>query len=994
MLRATLLAACLLSWPCLGCQGGGLAGYLPPPDGLPPPPPAPTELVAPSGVEVIPAEPSGPAGEPGPGQPPIEAQPRSPAASATEPRSSPEPVSGGPDDAGIIPDPFAFLRADEAARRRAAEAGSQAEPGSAIDGEPGDRAATSQEGNDAEQDEVLSDDLERRKQLRFETPEPRPDPEGAGADEAVLPAGEGRDQSDAVDRTALSRMARAVLAPVTTRTEAGVYGEDERWFPLAHRFDDVTQSVLGDMAERAGIGFKGGLAPEVVLMPLRDESQAHRIRTQVEAGRRRLRIEVNVEPIVARRRSLSQALGAALVAARFEETRLRHGAVPAWVIQLGAAVCDADLGGQLRDLQRRRALGLDTGGLIDVDDPRRAETTALAIWLLMRKEGRDGEIPRVLAFAAEGDDPLTGVQRALRLPDDQWRGPARRALEVALETLDAPNWSLLTELERERASAGRSGLLAALPDPLPPAVEPEVQVLLAEAAVAEGDWDAARPLLRFLDADALGSIRDPAGALALGVEVESRAGGDQHLAGRWLARLERDYPKSTALARLRDEQPLLGCGVDPAGWLARMGRRIEERGFAGLGLPVLERYLRALLIDHRAGAARRLLEQLAERGQAPELAQVREAVNEAERFPSEAALEVGRRRLARWQLRPRPEHARDVRAGGHASFAALIEALPQALPRQRAALVRFLVETGGVRKATLFLARSWQGSKRVRNADLESIMVAASYAELADDLPAALEEALGHRWAAGLWRDLCLALPGDWLRAHPTFLTRVRDPVFRVRMAAVEEALVDAPLTPELIGRFMRDPSPLVREQAMVGAERMGFASLAQQGLRDPAARVRRRATAAVAEISGADAALSLSERLRVEPDAEVRAVTVAATVRLEPRDRVILDAAVERLADPSPVVRDAAAGALVEAGGLPVADAVERALRQERRRQPMRGDLVVRQIAVFQRIAGFDVGFVPGEVASLDRALGRVRIWVVGARRDLARDDRTGAPR
>jgi hypothetical protein len=213
---------------------------------------------------------------------------------------------------------------------------------------------------------------------------------------------------------------------------------------------------------------------------------------------------------------------------------------------------------------------------------------------------------------------------------------------------------------------------------------------------------------------------------------------------------------------------------------------------------------------------------------------------------------------------------------------------------------------------------------------LRAIAVQAGFdLRVRGDLTAPITARLGPRpLAAGLIR---------LLRGHSTSLTYVRRPDGR---EAVERLLVvAAPPSPGLIvhrtrrqaeirrlarlprghaagtiGAILRgDADPVVRAAAATALGRMGgriAAAALAVALGDGAPAVRIRAAHALAQSSPGRAGPALAERLRVDPDADVRR-EIAGLLGRVPRTPEARAALADALRDPSPAVRQAATGVL-----------------------------------------------------------------------------------
>ncbi len=820
-----------------------------------------------------------------------------------------------------------------------------------------------------------------------------PAPDGAGATDAAT--GDPNGEAEGGD-SALARMARRALGGVETNVIAGPYLGDERFDVLAAQWDVRVREAFTRMAERTGLGFGDGPQPKVVLAALADERRPFEIKPEVVDGLRRPVITVNARTLVAGTRTPYVTLIDALTAGVFEVTAWRHQPVPAWVTSLAAALAVSDTDARIERLHRRGSLGDRTASIVSADEPAAAEATGVAVLLLLASRGRPGDAARLLAFAAEGDDPDWILRRLIKEPDASWVGPAREALRERFLPLDARPWRALLDAEQALADTGRAGMLASLPEPLPPSIQAEVTVLNARGAVDEGDWNAARALLRFLPEEELGRLRDPAAAIALRIQAEARPGGDSNVAHEWTRRLDVDYPASDARRQLRARNPLLGFDEDPLAWLRMTRARIERDGADALDLMTTERYIRLLLLDHRPGAAARFLERLGKRARAPELVSIVAAVDDAQAESTAAARAANALRVDAWLEDPSEENARDVREGGRAAFDILVERLPPERGPERHRSVKLIAETGGAKRTGAVLSKTWRDASEVFvRWDLDALAASLALGQLRFVFATSLPDAVGDAQAKAHWRATAFAIAPQWLNTNPGFLRDIRSGAYGVRRAAFDRLVADGQVTPEVLGRVIRDPASLLRKEGVLVAGRFGHEALAARGLDDPQGVVRQAACFAVARASGRRAQDRLMTVLRTEQDAGVRLAAAQALAQVGPRDPVVLDALVATQKDRDVRVRDVIANRLTSLPAIPVAEAVTRALRRASQVRQPRSEVVVRWVLIFQRISETDLGYYPEMPRSELRAMVRAaQLWIDAKKRSdhgktVARDVR-----
>lgn len=761
--------------------------------------------------------------------------------------------------------------------------------------------------------------------------------------------------------------------------EPGPYATDPRFRRLAADWGPRVDRALERMAVVTGLDFEKGAAPQVVLASLGDERVPYELRAEVRDGRRRVRLLVNAEPLLGGVRRTDRVLLRALGAAALEDAARRHGAVARWLVALAGTAAAGDLSDRIAALHRRGYEGNPDVLRVDPEDASAAEATSLAALLLVTRSGDPEDLRRLLRFVVDGDPAGEVLGRIARQPAGGWTEPARILLRERLAELPGEPWRLLRIAGEALDDAGRAGLEAALADGVPREIRAEVRVMRARAATAEGDHAEARAQLRGLEADAPARLRDPAAALALRIRVESRRGGDPHVARELAGHLDRDFPRSSARRELRSDHPLLGMEQDPQRWLVLTRTRIAEQGTDALDLRTLERYARTLLQDHRAGEAERLLVSLADRGRAPELAAVTLAVGEAQTQPSAAARQRNAVRVEAWRTRRGEAEAQAVRDGGTASAPALLALLEPGSGVRRRAVLALLVESAGTRTAIAWLARDWSRVPANVARDLDHLLAVVSYPDLTAAVSDATLQSVGIVQPSALWTSLRLGMDPAWLAEHPRFLADIRSPEYVVRREAFDLVAGGDPrsATPQVVGRALGDTAALLRREGVRAAGRAGFEALARRGLGDRSWLVREEAVVVVAGLEGERAVGALIERLRTDEVMSVRRAAAVALMRTAPEDPVVLRALVNTQIQEDTQLRELVAAGLAELDPMLVGLTIEQVWQVAvRRRSPHRGFLF-RTAVLFQRATGVDVGYTPEATrAALQQMWMRMKVW------------------
>ncbi len=706
---------------------------------------------------------------------------------------------------------------------------------------------------------------------------------------------------------------------VTAETDLPAAPGDERADRIARAWPDTVAAAVDRLASTTGLDARAHGAPRVVLRPFGDEDRALAITYEIRDGRRRERVDVNLELLTAGRRVPVELVAEGLAAAVYEAAGARGKTVAPWVVAAARIRTGRGVAEAVEDVVR--------------GDTTDAETTGIEALLLLREAGEE-TTRRFFRFVAEGDAPDPILARLVHDPLGAWQGEGRRRLEAAKALVDAAPYRLVEGARKALAETGPAGLESALPDTIPEAAAAEVAVLQARAATSEGDHERARRLLRALPEQAWGRLADPAGALATWIQAEDRPGGDPTLASRLKDRYARDFPKA-----------------------AREAARVP----AGAGLDVVAARFRLakLLQDHRPGAARVLLATLGESAMAPELEGVRLRVARAEESPSAEALAANRRRVEAWIHAPTDVTASDVRDGGAAAAAPLAEALAAGRVAPRGAGVDLLASTVEPGKVVSLLAPSWERRPGLLRVDLDQLLARIDYRALKLWVEGRAAGALAREDAATLWSGLRYGLDPGYVDADPSLLRDLRSPAFARRRAAFTRAVDAEEATPELVARALSDPAILLRREGAIAAGRLDFRALLSIALQDEAWAVRQAAVPGIAASYGAEANRSLLPLLASDPSPQVR---MAAASALRARGRPsVADALLRALDDPHPGVRHAAQTTFLALGPADALPAIHRALVAEGRSDQPRAAAYARLFALFERFSGWRAAFYPG---------------------------------
>ena len=766
------------------------------------------------------------------------------------------------------------------------------------------------------------------------------------------------------------------------RTEPRGYAHDPRWPALASLWPRYVERAVARLPVVTGLTFAKGPPPRVVLTPLGDETLPFALRVDVIDGRRRAGILVNAEPLVAGIAPVDRTVLHALGAAVLEDSRSRRGDVPAWVSALAGLAASGDLQEHLTRLHRDWLLGDRDALAVDPEDDDTALATALGAMVLLSERATPYDVRRFLRAVAGGDDPNESMARLVGESGTGWTDAARLALHGRIRKQDASPWERLQAAEEALEQSGRVGFEASIRPPLPPDIVDEIRVLRARAALDEGDGTTARTELRALSGHAFRTLRDPARAVLLRVEAEMTEGGDTDLARRFARQHELDFPSHPAGPRIRELASQRGMQEDPQAWMRAMRARIDREGTGALDLKTSHRYLRALLLDHRAGAAEQALLALGARGHALELHNVARAIADAQEDPTRAAKARASDRIRVWLRTPTQDAVRDVVDGGVASAAVLAEmmrATPDASAQERTRVVDLLARAAGPTRVLRILRTVWQTNNAPMLGDLAQLARHVSV----DALEVAIFESdiaviAGHP-SDVVWDRVALGLPRAWLREHPAFLQRLRDPAFSTRERALSAMARDTTVAPPpaLLGHVLRDESPVLRRQAVELAGRHGYQALVELGLNDDHARVRRSACRALARTAGRAAVPRLLDRMRTDEDPEVRSVAAWALLEIAPDDPGVLDALLATQRHEDPRLREPLEQALPQVPPEHLAPALARAIGTELRRRPPSRAALFRWMAIYQRASRTDVGYTPQSTRQEIRAMvDRISAW------------------
>lgn len=800
---------------------------------------------------------------------------------------------------------------------------------------------------------------------------------GSGIDDATgLPDVTG---PDGEDLTAPGGEVLPTDVPTAT-TEPGPYADDERYAALADGFEDRVRAAADRLDLVTGLSFRDRAAPRVVLRPLRAETPPFTVEREVAAGRRRSLIEVNLRPLVSGREDADRLLVRALAEAALVPAS-GSPPPPRWFAAFAGHFAAGDTADGVERLARAHARG-GARVRVDPDDPAHAEETALAVALLLAERSTPADVRRLLTLAADGDDPVRLVRKALGDPTAPFSGDGREILEDAMARVDLEGDRLVGRLRDVLERLGPAGLEATLEDEagrVTPTdrVRAEVEALRLEGALRTGDVEAGHAVLGRAPCASryLALLDDPAAYVMAAARLELLDGGDPVRAYELLVCYDRDYPTNPGRAEAFEELERLLARLPPDLEAEGLERVLAERGPAGLATATIVRRVDRLLADARPGAARRFLASLGARADDEALADVRARVDLAEADPTPEDRDRNRARVAAWVDAPTPATEADVVDGGAVAADALVDRLPPAAGDERAKAVRLLLRAAGTARAVALLASEWSGAVERFPTDLEVLASACGYADLRRTVEALFPAARTDARAAAEWERVCLGIDPVRLASDDELLMRLYAPEFSVRRAAFEEVTSgSAPVrTPLLLRHFARDPAVLLRRLAVRVAAKEGLGMIAQEALADPSGIVRQAACAGIVEAGWYDAAPDIARLLRrPDPDERVQDAAAVALVRIaaERPGWVRPVVSVVRVADVR--LADGVAALLPDLPKTQVAAALAAELRTETLGPDARFDraTVFRLFTAYRRASGREPGYDPSLTAEEVRAL------------------------
>lgn len=762
------------------------------------------------------------------------------------------------------------------------------------------------------------------------------------------------------------------------------YADDDRFLALAATWPDRVRAATERLELMTGLTFHDRAAPRVVLTPLRDERVPYRLATEIVEGRRRPVLRVGAEPLVSGTDRPERVLLRGLAAAALEGPA-RATPLPAWFTVSVGTLAAGDLADRLEALARAAVRGAKAPS-VDARDPAEAEATGLAVVVLLAGASTPDDVRRLILLVADGDDPTALLPRWIQDREGEWVGRARQALGDAVADVPVDLDVALREVRRAFDDLGPVGLeealAAAAREGTPPAwFAAEADALRLEGAIRAGDVAGAREVLaRSPPGPAvLGLLADPGAYLLRAARAEAMGVGDATPAWRLLRRFALDFPAHRGRAEAEALLPSLLPRLPPDLETDALRRVIAEQGTSAVDVRTAERRVRALLADHRPGAAHRFLDALGERADDEDLAPVRAELLEAEHAPSEDALRANAARVDRWLAAPTPEAEGDVLDGGAIAADALAQRLPALDGPRRAEAVRALVVAGGLGHAVSHLAPGWAGRPDRLRADLEVLAAESGYRDLERAVTALVPEIATDPGPRAAWAGVALGLSPEQLAADDSLPARLRSPEFAVRKGALEEVLdrADGTAPLALLERLSKDPAILLRRVAVRAAGRSGQGAIARAGLLDPSWIVRQAACAAVAQAEYLPALPDLLALVQTpDPDARVRAAAAAALFPFAERRQVRIRPLVALLRDPDASLADAVASAITR---FP-ADATGRALASELAEEGLYADsprdktALFRLFVAYRRVTGRDPGYDPSlspdEVSARIRAL------------------------
>lgn len=769
----------------------------------------------------------------------------------------------------------------------------------------------------------------------------------------------------------------------------GPYADDPRFAVLAAELAERVRAAADRLELTTGLGFRDRAPPRVVLGALRSETQPHALETEVGGGRRRARLEINARALLTGRTSIDRALLRGLCeAALLPPPSLAASAArlpPPWFLVFAGHFAAGDAADEVERWAREGVHG-GVAPRVDPSDPAHARGTGLAVALLLAERSTPEQARRVLALAADGDDPDRLVRRALGDPTAPFAGEGRALLEDALSRVELEGERLVARVRDALLTLGPGGFHAALADvdrdALPVRVRAELDALALRAALRTGDVEAGRAVLARAPCEPsfLALLDDPARHLleaarllaydapAPGAAPASSAvpsGAEALSADALLSRLFLDFPAHPARDEAVEELERLLPRLSLERQGVALAQVLAERGPALVSTRVFVDYVDALLLDHRPGAARRFLRSLGDRAHDEAFADLLARADEAEAEPSHVSTDVNRARVAAWVDRPGPATTSDVRDGGAVAAVALADRLPPSPGPERRAAVALMLDVAGGARAVALLAPEWSGAVERLAPDLEVLAASMGYGDLARTVEALYPAVRTDARAAAEWERVCLGIDPVRLASDETLLSRLYSPDFSTRREAFEEVSTgSAPVrTPLLLHHFVRDPAVLMRRVAVRTAAEAGLTPLVVEALADPSYVVRQTACAALAASDVPEAPEALLDVLRrPDPDERVLGAAAAGLVRLAAQRPRLVRAVTSIVRVAEPALAEGVAARLPDLDAAAVAAGLTEQLRAEAVGPTARRDRAVlfRLFSALARATGRPSGYDP----------------------------------
>lgn len=797
---------------------------------------------------------------------------------------------------------------------------------------------------------------------------------GAGRPEAAGPIGDAATGLPALPTDPDSEGACGAEVPISDvpRAEADPlgYADDDRFLLLASTWPEKVRLATERLELMTGLTFRDRAAPRVVLTPLRDERVPFRLSTEIVDGRKRPVVKIAAEPLVSGSDRPDRVLLHALAAAALQGPA-RATPTAAWFSVFVGTWAAGDLADRLEALARAIVRGA-AAPTVDARDPGKAAATGLAVVVLLAGASTPDDVRRLVLLVADGDDPNALLPRWIQDREGEWTGRARQALGDALGDVPVETDVALRRVRAALDDWGPEGLEEALASVqkagAPPAwFTAEADALRLEAAIRTGDLAAARQVLERASPDpkVLGLLADPGAYVLLAARAEALPDGDASVAWRRLRRYALDFPAHRGHAEAEALLPALLPRLPPDLETEALRRVIADQGTAAVDVRSAERRVRALLSDHRPGAARRFLEALGDRADDDDLGPARAALLAAEDEPGEASRAANAARVDRWLSGGTGTTEADVLDGGAVAAEALAQRVGSLDGARRASAVRALVVAGGLGRGVSLLAPAWPGRADRLKDDLEVLAGEAGYRDLERAVTALVPEIASEPAARAAWESVGLGLSPEQLAADDSLPARLRSPEFAVRKGALEEVLDRAGGTAPapLLLRLSRDPAILLRRLAVLAAGRSKEGAIARAGLSDPSWIVRQAACSAVAQAEYLPALPDLlAQVMTPDPDARVRAAAAAALFPFAERRQVRIRPLVGLLRDPDASLAEAVASAITrfpaDATGRAIAsELAEEALYED---SPLDRTVLFRLFVAYRRVTGRDPGYDP----------------------------------